>query len=338
MKFFFFLVVLALLGIFLVYRYQESHPGKGGLFSYNLNEKETESTITPPSTYKVLEARSADRFVIVRNNTETQNFHLVGLVGIPSDGKDIFECGKSADALKALNKEALDFANSLIVGRSDLHIRERDRQHKDGELYVEGDILLTNGVSFSEMVMKSGYAKNDPGAVTDYDTFEKEARRKEKGIWSNSLPPKKRFKISSNIRQKGLNRDAYAQKASMTSEVLEKVASEERVVYATFDIFIQPPITRNYDLQFFCDFTMDEVTGVSDDTGDEVKQHKGTEHIKEKYTVTSVTTNVTLKSSPYEMSRITRGGRTFRQGVYCSGCVCRVFFEGEEIYSERKDF
>jgi len=336
MKFFFFLVILALLGIFLVYRYQESHPEKQGLFSYNLKD-ETESKITPPSTYRILEASSADRFTVLRNNTETQNFHLVGLVGIPSDGKDIFECGKSEAELKALGKEALAFAQNLVVGRSDLHVRERNREHKGNELFVEGDILLTNGVSFSETVIKNGYAMNDPSAVTDYEGLEKEARKKEKGIWSNSVPIKERFSISSNIREKGLIRDSYAQKASMTSDILEKVASEERCVSVKINISVKPPLTRKYDLKVMCDYGMDEVMG-SDVEGDEKRLHKDTEHTMDTYTITTLTTNISFRSSSYEMSKISRGGRTFRQGMFCSYCSLRIYLEGEEIYSVNEHF
>ena len=335
-KFLYFLAFLALLGMYLAYRYQESHPGKPGLFSYNLNEKEGESTVTPPSTYYVLDAASADRFTVLRNNTETQNFHLVGLVGIPADGRDIFECGKSEAEIKALGREALDFAKNLIAGRSDLHIRERDRQHKDGKLYVEGDILLTNGVSFSEMVVRNGYAMNDPDAVTDYEGFEKEARKKEKGIWSNNIPIKERVRISSNIRERGLTRDSYAQQASMTKDILETVASEERCVSVKLDVSIKPPMTRNYDLMIMCDYGMDEVMG-SDEEG-ERRVHKDTEHTKEIFTITTLTTNISFRSSSYEMSKISRGGRTFRQGMFCSSCSLRVYLEGEEIYFDEQTF
>ena len=334
MKFLYFLAFLALLGMYLAYRYQESHPNQG-LFSYNLKD-ETESKVTPPSTYRVLEASSVDRFTMLRNNTETQNFHLVGLVGIPADGKDIFECGKSETELKALGREALDFAKNLVVGRSDLHVRERDRQHRDGLLYVEGDILLTNGVSFSEMVIRNGYASNDPDAVTDYDGFEREARKKEKGLWSNKIPIKERFRISSNIRERGLTRDSYAQKASMTSDILEKVASEERCVSVKLDISIEPPMTRNYNLMVMCDFGMDEVMG-SDEEG-EKRVHKDTEHTKETFTITTLTTNISFRSSSYEMSKISRGGRTFRQGIFCSSCSLRVFLDGDEIYFNEQSF
>lgn len=336
MKFFFFLVILALLGIFLVYRYQESHPEKQGLFSYNLKEKE-ESTITPPSTYCVLEASSADRFTVLRNNTETQNFHLVGLVAIPSDGKDIFECGKSAEELKALGAKALDFAKKLVVGRSDLHVRERNRKHEGETLFVEGDILLTNGVSFSEMVIKNGYAMSDPDAVTDYEGFEREARVKEKGIWSNSVPLKDRLRVSSSIKQKGLTRDAYAQQASMTKDILESVASEERCVSVQIDISLKPPMTRNYEMMIFCDYAMDQIMG-SDEEGGEIRVSKDIEHTKEVLTLTTLTTNITLRSSSYEMSKISRGGRTFRQGMFCSSCALRVFLEGEEIHSDAQTF
>ena len=335
-KFLYFLAFLALLGMYLAYRYQESHPEKGGLFSYSLNEKETESTITPPSTYKVLEASSADRFTVLRNNTETQNFHLVGLVGIPDDGRDIFECGKSQAEIKALGREALDFAKNLVVGRSDLHIRERDRRHKDGSLFVEGDILLTNGVSFSEMVIRNGYALNDPDAVTDYDGFEREARKKEKGVWSNKVPIKERFLISSKIRERGLTRDSHAQQASMTKDILETVATEERCVSVKLDISIKPPMTRNYDLIVMCDYGMDEVIG-SDEEG-ERRIQKDTEHTKETFTITTLTTNINFRSSSYEMSKITRGGRTFRQGMFCSSCSLRVYLEGEEIYLNEQAF
>lgn len=337
MKFFFFLVVLALLGMFLLYRYQESHPEKQGIFSYNLKDKETESTITPPSTYRVLEAVSADRFIVLRNNTETQNFHLVGLVGIPADGADIFECGKSEKELQALGGKALDLAKDLIVGRSDLHVRERDRQHRDGELYVEGDILLTNGVSFSEMVVKNGYAKNDPLAVTDYDAMEREARNKELGIWSNPIPAKERFLITSNIKEKGLTRDSHTQRASMTSDILEKVASEERCVSVNLDIFIKPPMTRNYKLMVMCDYDMYEVKGADEEGGD-IMVHKDTEHTKELFTLTTLTTNINFRSSSYEMSKISRGGRTFRQGMFCYSCSLRIFLEGDEIYSREEKF
>ena len=338
MKFFFFLVLLALLGIFVVYKYQEAHPDKGGLFSYDLRDKETESTITPPSTYRVLDASSADRFIVLRNNTETQNFHLVGLVGIPADGSDIFECGKSAEELKAVGARALDFAKKLVIGRSDLHVRERNREHKGETLFVEGDIVLTNGVSFSEMVVKNGYAMNDPAAVTDYEGLEREARKKERGIWSNSIPVKQRLSISADVKQKGLNRDSYSQHASMTQEILERVATEERNVNVTLSIFINPPITRSYEFQVFCDFGMDEVTGFSEEEGTEMRKPKDTDHLKETVVVTTSTTNFIFKSSAYEMSRITRGGRTFRQGIFCSSCTCRVFFEGEEVYFVEKFF
>ena len=331
MKFYFFLVILALLGIFLFYKYQESQPEKQGLFSYDLKEKE-ESTITPPSTYRVLDASSADRFLVLRNNTETQNFHLVGLIAIPADGKDIFECGKSAEELKALSAKALDFAKDLVVGRSDLHVRERNREHKGETLFVEGDILLTNGVSFSEMVIRNGYAMSDPDAVTDYEGFEREARKKEKGIWSNSVPLKDRIRVTSNIKQKGLTRDSYAQQASMTKDILEKVASEERCVSVQIDISVMPPMTRNYELMIFCDYAMDQIMG-SDEEGGEKIVSKDTEHTKETFTLTTLTTNITLRSSSYEMSKISRGGRVFRQGMFCSSCNLRVFLEGEEIHS-----
>ena len=337
MKFFFFLVVLALLGMFLLYRYQEAHPEKQGFFSYNIKDKEAESTITPPSTYRILEASSADRFIVLRNNTETQNFHLVGLVGISADGKDIYECGKSETELKALGRQALEFAQNLIVGRSDLHVRERNREHKGDELFVEGDILLTNGVSFSEMVIKNGYAMNDPDAVTDYEGFEREARKKEKGIWSNSIPLKERFRILSSIKQKGLTRDSYAQRASMTKDILEKVASEERCVSVELDISIKPPMTRNYELMVMCDYSMDQIMG-ADEEGGEIVVHKDMEHTKDTITLTTLTTNINLKSSSYEMSKISRGGRTFRQGMFCSSCFLRVFLEGEEIYSSEERF
>ena len=336
MKFFFFLVVLALLGIFLVYRYQESHPEKQGLFSYDLKEKE-ESTITPPSTYRVLEASSADRFTVLRNNTETQNFHLVGLVAIPTDGKDIFECGKSAEELKALGSQALDFAKKLVVGRTDLHVRERNREHKGETLFVEGDILLTNGVSLSELVIKNGYAMSDPDAVTDYEGFEREARKNEKGVWSNTVPLKDRIRVSSSIKQKGLTRDAYAQQASMTKDILEKVANEERCVSVQIDISVKPPMTRNYEMMIFCDFAMEQIMG-SDEEGGDIVVPKDTEHTKEAFTLTTLTTNITLQSSAYEMSKISRGGRTFRQGMFCSSCTLRVFLEGEVIHFDSIKF
>ncbi|MBP5627477.1 hypothetical protein J6X96_04850 [bacterium] len=336
MKFFFFLVVLALLGIFLAYRYQEAHPEKQGIFSYDLKEKEKESTITPPSVYRVLEANSADRFIVLRNNVETQNFHLVGLIGIPSDGKDVFECGKSAEELKALSAKGLAFAKDLVVGRSDLHVRERNREHKGETLLVEGDILLTNGVSLSELVIKNGYAKSDPDAVTDYEGFEKEARRKEKGVWSNSVPLKDRFKVSSSIRQKGLTRDSHAQQASMTKDILETVASEERCVTVDLDIFVKPPMTRSYELMVICDYGMDEIMGA--DEGGEKRVQKDTEHTKEILKLTTLTTNLSLRSSAFEMSKITKGGRTFRQGIFCSSCVLRVFLEGEEIHFDEGKF
>lgn len=337
MKFFFFLAFLALLGIFFVYKYQESQPEKQGLFNYDLNDKEAENTVTPPSTYRILKANGADRFLVLRNNTETQNFHLVGLVGIPSDGKDIFECGKNETELKALGKEALDLANNLIVGRSDLHIRERDRQHKGGELFVEGDILLTNGVSFSEMIVKRGYAKNDPEAVTDYEAFEKEARKKEQGVWSNPIPLKERLKVFSSIKQKGLTRDSYNQKASMTKDVLEKVASEERCVSVDIEMSLKPPMTRNYELIVMCEYRMDEIRG-ADEEDVEIVVHKDTEHTKNTFILTTLTTNINLRSSSYEMSKISKGGRTFRQGMFCSSCILRAFLDGEEIHSNEAHF
>ena len=337
MKFFFFLVILALLGIFVVYKYQEVHPDKGGLFSYDLRDKEEESTITPPSTYRVLDASSADRFIVLRNNTETQNFHLVGLVGIPANGSDIFECGKSAEELKALSSKALDFAKNLVVGRSDLHVRERNREHKGETLFVEGDIILTNGASLSELVIKNGYAMSDPDAVTDYEGFEREARKKENGVWSNSVPLKDRVKVTSSIKQKGLTRDSYAQQASMTQDILEKFASEERCVSAQLDISVKPPMTRSYELMIFCDYAMEQIMG-SDEEGGEKIVSKETERTKETLTLTTLATNITLRSSAYEMSKISRGGRTFRQGMFCSSCTLRVFLEGEEIHSDAQIF
>ncbi|MBO7542641.1 thermonuclease family protein [bacterium] len=339
MKYIFIFAIVALLGMFLVYKYQEAHPEKQGLFNYDLNKGDDgERKIAKPSTYRILEAKAADRFLVLRNNTETQNFHLVGAVGIPSDGRDIFECGKSAEELKALFDEARDFVQKLVVGRSDLHVVERNREHKNGELFVEGGIILTNGASLCELLVKRGYVQNDPDAVTDYESLEKTARNKEKGIWKHAVPYSQRFKVSSSIRQRSLTKDSYSQTASMTQDILEKVASEERCVSVNLSFNIKPPIMRSYEFKIFCDFGMDEIVGISEEDDSEARRHKDTEHVNETFVVSDAATNIVIKSSAFEMSRISRGGRSFRQGMFCSSCAVRVFLEGEQIYFAEEYF
>ena len=337
MKFFLFLALLALVGMLAFHKYQELHPEKKkGLFDYSLKEEE-EGPKTTPSVYRIMSVDKPDTFLVLRDNIETQTFHLVGLTAPNEKGEDLFACQKTPEQLKAVYQEAKAYSEKTLLPNLGLHVKERMRQHRDGALFVEGDVVLSNGVSFASSLVSRGYAMAKENSVVDYTQYENDARQNERGLWKNPVPVSQRFVVSYNIRQESIGRDSHQQKASMTHEVLEEVASEERFAVADVQIKLTTPLTKTYDIAAVCSFTMEEIKGVSDEEG-EARSIVGVENKVERLTLCTPTTNLTVKSSPFEMSKIKRGGRVFRQGTYCSFCQLTVTADGESVAKDNRIF
>jgi len=338
MKFFLFLALLAIVGMLAFHQYQEMHPEKKkDLFNYSLKEEEGEGPKTTPAVYRILGVDKPDTFQVLRDNTETQTFHLVGLIAPNEKGEDLFSCQKSPEQLKSIYQEAKAYSEETLLPNLGLHVKERMRQHRDGVLFVEGDVVLSNGSSFASSLVSKGYAMGEEKSVVDYTQYENDARQNERGLWMNAVPVSQRFIVSYTIKQESLGRDSHQQKASMTHEVLEEVASEERTVVADVRIKLTTPLTRTYDVAAVCSFTMEEIKGVSDEEG-ESRSMVGVENKVERLTLCTPTTNFTVRSSPFEMSKIKRGGRVFRQGNYCSFCQLTVTADGESIAKDNRIF
>ena len=342
MRFFFFLVFLAIVAMIVVYKYQESHPSQSkGLFNYDFREKDQEEE-RKPSLYRVLEVYSPGAFLLLRDNVETQRFALVDL-DVPNQDPDkndpkAFDSIKTKDELAAIGREALEFVKSQIMVPSGLRASARKREEKDGAVYVQGDLILTNGMSLSRQLVMKGLAKGKSDGLVSYASYEEDARMEKRGIWSQKLALKDRVKVRVDIQEKVLEHDYHAQKASMSKEILESSINDEVAVAVNLDFAIAPPVTRTYNFEVKCSFMIEEITGYSEKTKKETRVYREIETKNLNVEVSSAKTNVTVQSAGYVMSKISRGGKIFRQGVFCSSCLCVVSLDGEEIKKENKIF
>lgn len=340
MRFFFFLVFLAVVGMFVLYKYQESHPSKG-LFNYDFNEK-TQEQEKKPSYYRVLNVFSGTDFMLLRDNVETQYFSLVDLDCPYPDPKrndpKIWDDTKSREELAKIGQEALDFSKAQLQAIGAFRASARKKGEMKGLLYLQGDISLTNGSSLARELILRGLASGKKDALVSYQSYEEQARKEEKGLWQHRLPLESRIKIDAFIGEKVLDFSTHNQKASMSKEILESVASEEKAVVVSLNVDIAPPITREYEFEVKCSFMMEEIAGISDSTQADARSFREIERKDERFLVTDPQTNLTIRSSSYEMSNIRRGGRQFRQGFFCSSCTCTILLDGVEIKKENKIF
>ena len=340
MRFFFFLVVLAVIGIVVLHKYQESHPSKG-LFSYDFAEKAQEEE-RKPSYYRVLNVYSGTDFMLLRDNVETQYFSLVDLDCPGPDPKtvspEIWGGVKSREELAKIGREALEFSKEQLASMGSFRTSARKKGEMKGLVYLQGDISMTNGSSLARELILRGFASGKKDALVSYQTYEDQARTEERGVWSHKLPLKDRIKIDVFIAEKVLDFSTHNQKASMTKDILESTTSEEKAAVVNMSVSIAPPLTRDYEFEVKCDFMMEEVTGYSEKLKKDTRVFKELEHKSERFLVSDLSTNLTVRSSSYEMSNILRGGRSFRQGVFCSSCVCTILLDGEVIKKENKLF
>ncbi|MBR5901254.1 hypothetical protein IKZ40_02780 [bacterium] len=340
MRFFFFLVFLAIVGIVVLYKYQESHPSKG-LFNYEFGEKAQEQE-KKPSYYRVLNVYSGADFMLLRDNVETQYFSLVDIDCPNPDPQkvspEIWGKTKSREELAKIGRTAMEFSKEQLASMGSFRTLARKKGEMKGLLYLQGDISLTNGSSLARELILRGLASGKKDALVSYQTYEDQARTGELGLWSHRLPLKDRIKVDVFIAEKVLDFSSHNQKASMTKDILESVTSEEKAAVVNMSVFIEPPLTRDYEFEVKCDFMMEEVTGYSEKLKKDARIFKDLEHKTERFLVSDAATNLTVKSSSYEMSNILRGGRSFKQGVFCSSCICTISLDGEVIKKENKIF
>ena len=342
MRFFFFLAILAFIAMIAVYKYQESHPSQSkGLFNYDFREKDLDAE-KKPSVYRVLDVKSPSSFLVLRDNVETQFFSLVDLnVPDPDPKKNdpaVYGGIKTKEELAAAGKEALNFVKSHLLVTNGLRASARKREEKEGLVFVEGDIILTNGSSLARQLVMKGLASGKKDSIISYASYEEEARMEERGIWSQKLALKDRIKVNVNIEPVTLEHDYHAQKASMTKEILESSISDEIAVNVLLDFNIAPPITRTYNIDVKCSFMIEEITGYSEKSKKETRVFREIESKNLVFEISDVKTNVSIQSAGNVMTKISRGGKIFRQGVFCSSCLCVVSLDGEEIKRENKIF
>ena len=338
MKYFLVLIFLGALGFAIFYKIHGPivfKPEKQ-LFEYNLKEEDKE--VAKVTNYQLVKFLRGDVALVVCDNIETQIFHIFGTIcpSLKSSENKSATWGKyrTREQLAKIAKEALKASNDWTTNEAARFSKRTERKENDLTI-VEGDVITPDGESLSQVLLSRGLGLSDDTTGRG-NIFEEEAINAEIGLWAHPLPPEKRLFIEANMAQTILDRQSHAQKASMTSDILERSKSEERQAVIGLELKATPPIYRPYKLTIDCFFQMMEAKG-SDETG-EVTQASDTEKISEEVLLSTESTNLIFRSSPYEMSLITRGGRDFRQGIFCSRCRVVVYCDEEQIFEDEKKF
>jgi len=207
----------------------------------------------------------ADLFSIVAAS-QTQNIHLAGVLGPTEQSSRYNRFLKkkykfSKTKMKEVNKKSLEFIKQVAHNRTANFKVFKAMTNESGVVIATGDIIFSDGSSLSEKLIENGLAVyfTEDGVQLPYlEKSEKIAQNSEKGLWKNSMPLGKRFRVECNYEFKTLNvqtEKIRSQTASSTSagrpanksgHVLERHRTFEKQAEINIKIEAQKPVQRTY--------------------------------------------------------------------------------------------